>query len=431
MPFHSPPHAEREDIVAMNKIAFVLTGARAPLARTVLTTLFAGLLAALAVIGAGCSDDETSVTYPKPPLPQSRNWLFDVAGTDAGNIFAAGNKGAMFHYDGSGDVADSNSWEYVDKGTNSAIVTLWETDGTIYAVGHDGTIWRNTGTQWSSMDSGTSEDLFSIGEFNDQIYACGYEGTLRRLNGSSWAAVPSQIVMRDPATQDTTGFLDLNVDMASLLTVSHYFIGGAYKKPEFDGEPVGILGTDGMVLTTDTEYPWLLRPIRGDQLADAEWVLCTTNRPLVLAQNYLGTSEGWIFQLEEDESGALVWVKHYPRITANPGSGIRDVWLDENQILYMVTDDGQLILQSEDYDFDEDEGFRKVIYDQINSIVSIWGTGSDHFFMTTFDENKIFTGSVDWADTTATVTEIPIRWPAKGMGAGIDPFTDELGRPRF
>lgn len=407
----------------MNKIAFVLTGARAPLARTVLTTLSALMLTSLLLVGAGCSDDDgDSVTFPQPPAPQIRNWLFDVYGTGPNDVYAAGNKGAMFHFDGTG-------WDYMDLGTSSAIVSLWEHEGTMYAVGHDGMIWRNTGGSWSSMTSGTDKDLYAIGAFQDEIYACGADGTLRLLNGSSWSTTPTEIVLRDPVSGATTDTLARDADLSSLLTVNHYFIGGAYKKPEYEGEDVGILGTDGMVLTVDPEYDWLLRPLRGDQLAAAEWVLSTTSSALVLAQNFLGTSEGWIFQLSEDDGGDLVWVKHYPRITVDPGSGLRDLWLDENANVYMVTDDGQLVIQSPDYDFDEGTGFRKEVYDQINALVGIWGTASDNIYLTGFVEEKLFHCSVDWSDTTATVTEIPLTFPAKGMG--IDPFTDELGRPRF
>ena len=411
----------------MNKIAFVLTGARAPLARMLLTALCLTVLGTAMLLGSGCSDDESTVSFPQPPPPQAMNWLFDIYGTGPNDIFACGNKGALFHFDG-------EDWEHIDLGTSAAFVSIWENDGTMYAVGHGGTIWRHTtgspADQWSSMDSGTSKDLYNIGSFDDEIYVCGAEGTLRRLNGSSWATTPTQIVTRDPATGDTTAFFVRDTDLSSLLTVNHFFIGGAYKLPDYEGEEVGILGTDGMVLTNDLEYDWLLRPLRGDQLADAEWVLSTTSNPLVFEHNFLGTSEGWIFQLAEDEGGDMVWVKHYPRVTIDPGSGIRDMWLDENASVYMVTDDGQLVIQSQDYDFNEGTGYRKVLYDQVNALVGIWGTASDNFYMVGFVENKLFQGAVDFSDTTLTgITEIAVDFPNKGMG--IDPFKDELGRPRF
>lgn len=407
----------------MNKIAFVLTGARAPLGRIVLTSTLMTLLVVAILVGSGCSSDDGNVTFPTPPEPQTLNWLFDVTGTGPNDIYAAGNKGAMFHFDGT-------SWEYMDMGTTAPIVSLWENGGTMYAVGHGGRIWNNTSGQWTSMSSGTEKDLYGIGLYNDQIYACGAEGTLRILNGGSWGDTPTQIVTRDPASGATTDTLARDSDLSSLLTVNYYFIGGAYQIPDYEGEEVGILGTDGGVLTADPEYDWLLRPLRGDQLAAAEWVLCTTSSSNVLARNFLGTSEGWLFQLEEDDSGGLVWVKKYPKVTIDPGNGIRDLWIDENDIVYLVTDDGELVVQSLDYNFDDATGFRKVLYDQVNSLSGIWGTGSDNFFMVGFVENVIFQAAVDFSDTTLVgPTAIPVDFPAKGMGIGL--FEDEIGRPRF
>lgn len=409
----------------MNKIAFALTGARAPMARILLFAFCVIALAAILISASGCSDDDGGdVTFPTPPAEEFRNWVFDIYGTDAGDIYACGNRGAMFHYDGT-------SWTHMDMGTGDPIVRLWHNDGTYYAVGHGGRVWQNTSGTWNSMDSGTSQNLYGIGIFDEEVYICGGEGTLRRLNGGSWSSVPTEIVLRDPATGATTDTLSREMDLSSLLTVNHYFIGGAYKLPDFEGEEVGMLGTDGMVLASDPEYDWLLRPLRGDELADSEWVLSTTSNALVLQDNYLGTSEGWLFQLSEDDEGNLVWVKSYPRMTDDPGSGIRDLWLDENSYVFAVTDDGQLWVQSPNYSFTEGTGFRKLLYDQISELTGIWGSASDNIYMAGLVENKIFQVAVDYSDTTlSSVVEIPLDFPA-AKSMGLDPFEDELGRPRF
>lgn len=410
----------------MNKIAFVSTGARAPLARLLLTALCATMLGTALLLGVGCSDDKGSVSYPTSPEPQPQNWLFDVLGTAADNVYACGNKGAMFHFNGT-------AWSYVDMGTTRPITKLYQKDGVMYAVGHGGLIWRNTGAQWTAMTSGTSKDLYGIGSFDDEIYACGAEGTLRRLSGTAWSTTPTQIVTRDPVTGATTDTLARDRDLSSLLTVNHYFIGGAYKKPDYEGPEDGIKGTDGMVLATDPQFDWLLRPLRGDQLAVAEWVMCTTSNPLVLGQNFLGTSEGWLFQLGEDESGSLVWVKHYPSLTVDPAAGIRDMWLDDHSNLLLVTDDGQLVVQSLDYDFAEGTGFRKVLHNQVNPLVGIWGTGADSFYLAGWVDNTLYHAAVDYTvETDPTLVlfeEISLVFPAKGLG--LDLITDEIGRPRF
>ena len=172
-------------------------------------------------------------------------------------------------------------------------------------------------------------------------------------------------------------------------------------------------------------------PLRGDELAASEWVLCTTSDPLDYSKNYLGTSEGWVFQLSEDDDYGLIWTKRYPRLTSNPLSGIRDMWIDENDFLYMVTDDGELVVQSNDYNFDQHTGFRKSLFDQTASLVGVWGSGSDNIYMVGLKENTIFHAALDLADTTLTTPEeITVTFPAKAAG-GPDPFVDEIGRPRF
>ena len=42
-------------------------------------------------------------------------------------------------------------------------------------------------------------------------------------------------------------------DLASLVTVNHYFLGGAYIDPNYTGTRTGILGTRGMVLAANTD----------------------------------------------------------------------------------------------------------------------------------------------------------------------------------
>ena len=43
------------------------------------------------------------------PTPEAQDWLFDVQGTSANNVYACGAKGAMFHFDGT-------AWSAVDHG---------------------------------------------------------------------------------------------------------------------------------------------------------------------------------------------------------------------------------------------------------------------------------------------------------------------------
>lgn len=411
----------------MKFFASAFSGTRARWFRLSVAPIFLISILGLSLLGAGCSDDESEVTFPNPPPPEQMNWLFDVFGTGPNDVYTCGNKGAMFHFDGS-------DWTYVDMGSSAPITSVWGPgDGTLYAVGHGGKLWANIGGSWSSQSSGTSSDLYGIGIFDNDVHICGAEGAMRRLSGSTWSEVGPIMVVRSPAIphapEDT---LLLHEDIASLLTVNQYFIGGAYKLPSYEGEYIGLNGIDGMVLSLDMEpesFDWELRPLGDDQFALSEWMMCTTTSIPNLGDNYLGTSEGWVFKLTLGDEGNEVWSKMSPDMTEDARSGIRDMWLDADSNLYMVTDDGTMIFQTQNYNFSEDLGMRKSFDITHSGLTSIWGADTDHMFMTGFTENIIIEASMDFSDTTLVFTETTLEFPNKG-GQSIGMFEDQFGMPR-
>ncbi len=412
----------------MKLFASAFSGARARWFRLSVTPIFLISILALALVGAGCSDDSEDITYPDAPPAEQMNWLFDVYGTGVDDVYACGNKGAMFHFDGS-------EWSYVDMGSGVPITSIWGPDGgPLYAVGHEGKLWDNSSGDWTAQSSGTSNDLYGLGIFNNDVYLCGVDGTLRRLSGGAWSDVGQIMVIRSPAIphapEDT---LMMNEDIASLLTVNQYFIGGAYKLPSYEGEYIGLNGTDGMVLSLDAEpesFDWELRPLGDDQFALSEWVMCTTNSIANLGDNYLGTSEGWVFKLVLGDEGNNVWSKMSPDITETAKSGIRDMWLDENSNLYMVTDEGDMVFQTQDYNFSDDLGMRRIFHVTHSGLTSIWGADTDHMYMTGFTEDTIIEASMDFSDTTLIFTERTLEFPNKG-GQSIGMFEDQFGMPRY
>ena len=413
----------------MKFFASAFSGTRARWFRHSVAPIFLMSILVLALTGAGCSDDGEDITYSTPPAPEQMNWLFDVFGTGPDDVYACGNKGAMFHFDGS-------EWSFVDMGSSVPITSIWGPgDGTLYAVGHSGKLWQNTGGSWSAQSSGTSKNLYGVGLFNNDVHICGEDGALRRLNGNSWSDVGPVMVVRSPAIphapEDT---LLLHEDIASLLTVNQYFIGGAYKLPDFEGEYIGLNGIDGMVLSLDMEpesFDWELRPLGDDEFALSEWMMCTTTSVPTLGDNYLGTSEGWVFQLALSDEGNNVWSKMSPDLTSDARSGVRDMWLDEDSNLYMVTDDGDLVFQSSDYNFSEGLGMRQSFPITHSGLTSIWGSDTDNIYMTGFTENTVIKGSMEIDDTSVnfTFTEIILEFPNKG-GQSIGMFEDQFGMPR-
>lgn len=389
-----------------------------------LTVILGGMLCS-----GGCSSSEEEITFPTPPVEFSRKWLFDVYGTGANDIYAAGNLGVMYHFDGS-------TWSLQPMGTTAAITTIWspDTETTLYAVGHKGGIWRNTGSGWSGMDSGTTRNLYGIGSFQQQVHAVGADGTIRRLNGSSWGGVGQTMFILDENSAPTDT-LEVTEDLSSMVAVNHYFLGGAYFNPRFVGIPFGINNTKGHVLAPNEDptldSDWILRPISGEERVEEEWVLSMTSDSATLGRNYLGTSEGWLFRLIRDDEGKNVWQSFYPDLTVDPYAGVRDIWLDATGNVYVVTDEGKVIYQTFDYNFTDETGSRAVLFDGTGTLVSIWGTGPDNLYFTGYYDEMIFHASHDPVGGTFTVDEIDLVFPADkaASASSLAPGRDEIGRP--
>jgi len=410
----------------MKHTASALSGTRARWFRRSVALLACLTLGLTALVLSGCDgDDGGDVNYPTPQPEAQRNWLFDVHGNAADDVYAVGNKGAMFHYDGT-------DWSPVELGASQPITSLYGSgDGTLFAVGHEGGFWRNSGGSWSSLDSGTDLDFYDVGMYQDNIYAVGERGLVRRLNGNTLAAVEDVIVVRNGETGAPEDTLSLNEDIFSLVAVNFGFIGGAYILA--DEEVFGVTGTDGMVLAPDSEpdiYDWRLRPLGSDQFAISEWILCLTNDPVTVGNNYLGTSEGWIYRLTDSGGGQLDWVLMIPDTTFDRGNGIRDMWVDGNNNLYAVTDDGSLVFQTEDFDFVDGDGVRKIFDVTHGSLTGIWGSDAQNLFMVGYNEDVIVQASLDLDDYTLTFEEVPVVFPAKS-GSDLETGKDHQGFPRF
>ncbi len=424
----------------MKKIASAHTGNSSLIATLCLPVLLAFALLALMLFVGACSEDTTEVPFPPQPLPETQNWLFTVFGNSPDDVFVGGAKGALMHYDGN----LQNKWTLIPVSTNKAITSIWPSgDGSLYATGHGGLILRGSGSSWSAMASGTTKDLYSIGRFEGKIYACGFEGTLLRLNGSTWGGAPGLCWILDETSAPSDTLL-FGKDVPSLTTVNSFFFGGAFNDPNFTGQPDGTLGTKGGVfeIADHSSFPppepdtgayqvlpdWILRPLSGEQIVDDEWILCSTSDPADLSRNYLGTSEGWLFQLS-DARGDTVWTKFTPSVTINPRGGIQDIWLDDQQNLYMVTDEGSIVYQTADYEFNV-SGYRETLYDGPTTLTGIWGTGQGTFYVVGYMDNMLMRCAHNPTTGVFNFVFVSVKFPAgKAMNPG--PTVDKFGRPLY
>ena len=81
----------------MNRIGSAPTGARGPAAGLARAACLALSLFAALTLLSSCSDDKSEPPFTEPPAPSARNWLFDVNGTAANDVWACGAKGTMLH----------------------------------------------------------------------------------------------------------------------------------------------------------------------------------------------------------------------------------------------------------------------------------------------------------------------------------------------
>ena len=203
------------------------------------------------LLAAGCSKDEDSVAFPVAPEEPPYLWYYDVYGTSANDVWVVGNLGMMYHYDGA-------TWRRDDLGTQKAITCLYgASDGSVFAAGYGGSVWRNAGSGWTGMSTGTSKDLYGMGLYKGDLHAVGQDGAALRYDGgsNSWHALPGIMVTRNAkegnAVVDT---LYLDADVVTLKVVNHYMIGGAFFQPDWptDPEPQGLEGTVGFYIADDT-----------------------------------------------------------------------------------------------------------------------------------------------------------------------------------
>ncbi len=88
------------------------------------------------------------------PLPQG-NPLHAVYASAADRFWVAGDRGAIFRYDGAG-------WVVQSSGTSATLNSLWGTDSNnIWAVGTGGTIVRWNGSAWSQIGRASCRERVS------------------------------------------------------------------------------------------------------------------------------------------------------------------------------------------------------------------------------------------------------------------------------
>ena len=94
----------------------------------------------------------------------------DIDGSSASDVYAAGNRGEIYHFDGT-------RWQLLDSGTNVHLEGLSCHGGVCIAVGRDGVILRGDRAGFSSIGPGTPElNFWDIAVFRDTFYVAASAG---------------------------------------------------------------------------------------------------------------------------------------------------------------------------------------------------------------------------------------------------------------
>lgn len=119
------------------------------------------------------------------PLPQG-NPLLAVWGSRSNNVFAVGQGGIIFRWDGT-------TWSPQRSGTRNSLYGVWGYDANnIWAVGDAGTILKWNGSAWSPQLSGSTSTLRGVwGSAANNVWAVGADGQILRWNGATWTPQPS------------------------------------------------------------------------------------------------------------------------------------------------------------------------------------------------------------------------------------------------
>jgi len=115
----------------------------------------------------------------------STGFLVGVWGSSPTNVFTVGDAGTILRYDGS-------AWSPMSSGTTRVLLGVWGTGNTVFAVGEAGTVLRYNGTTWSSIGPGPVDDLLAVwGSSDRDVYVTGSSGIILRYNGSTWTTMQS------------------------------------------------------------------------------------------------------------------------------------------------------------------------------------------------------------------------------------------------
>jgi hypothetical protein len=122
-------------------------------------------------------------SYASPAPHFSYEVLGSVWGSSRSNVFAAGNSGAIVHFDGT-------SWTKMESGTTENVLGVWGTGpNDVWAVSQFGTILHYNGSIWAPVHEHEGELRGVWGASSNDVYVVGLSGVLLHYDGVSWSSL--------------------------------------------------------------------------------------------------------------------------------------------------------------------------------------------------------------------------------------------------
>lgn len=274
--------------------------------------------------------------------------LYGVWGSASNNVYAVGNAGSLYRYNGS-------QWFVDSQGLQGDLKDIWGTSASnIYVVGFDDDVSANryyvykyNGSNWQNLDIGAPSNFVPnavTGTSDSNIYVVGYSdsstGQIYHYNGSGWSQVHSE-------AGTYFGFFSV-----SCLDADNVFAGGGNVFVKYTGGSWQSESTSGInhrgvyaaasnkIFTADADYglnvtngngTWTeIKNTSGDSIyARAVWGLSESN-VFVCGSDYYSSLSNSIYRyngstLETSYTGSgelyKIWGLSYDNVYAVGGGG--------------------------------------------------------------------------------------------------------------
>lgn len=112
-----------------------------------------------------------------------------IHGTSTENVYAAGDNGTVFHYDG-------RVWTEVETPTNAALLAVLCHNDDVYFAGASGTLFLKTGDRWDQLHSQDEITINSLAWYRDTLFAAAGLRGVYRLGDDGLVPFKERIIFR-------------------------------------------------------------------------------------------------------------------------------------------------------------------------------------------------------------------------------------------